>query len=66
METINAPAPYRELLKQIQNHQAAIRLLNPDQFREWSVRQSPGVDPGSATFQTLWVTLTEAGVLPRP
>jgi hypothetical protein len=66
LESINAPSPYRELMKQIQNHLTAIRSLSGDQFREWSVRQAPGVDTGSAIFKTVWVTLTEAGFLPHP
>lgn len=65
LQTLNAPAPYRELLKQIQNNQSDIREMKPDRFREWAARQSPGVDPNSPIFKTVWVTLAEAGFVTR-
>jgi hypothetical protein len=63
---IAAPPPYLELLQQTQNNATAVRSLSPDQFRQWSVKHAPGIDPESPTFNAIQVTLTEAGILSGP
>ena len=66
LTAIAAPPPYVELVQQIQGNPPAIRALNRQEFREWSLKHAPGIDPDSPTFKTIYVTLTEAGYLPQP
>ena len=51
LTTLKAPQPYLDLLRQIQSNQAAVRSLTPDQFRDWSIRRSPGIDTSAAIFE---------------
>jgi hypothetical protein len=63
---IAAPPPYQDLVEQIQKNTGAVTSLSPEQFREWSIKRAPGIDVNSPTFEAIQVTLTEAGVLPKP
>ena len=66
LDTLKAPAPYRDLLRQIQSDPSAIRALTPDKFREWSAARAPAVDTNSTIFKTMLVTLVESGFLTAP
>jgi len=66
LSDITAPAPYTELVQQIQNNAGTVRSLSPDQFREWAIKHAPGIDSNSPTFKTIETTLTEAGFLQQP
>jgi len=63
---IAAPAPYLELVQQIQKNPAAVSALKADQFLDWAMQYAPGIDANSPIFRTIRVTLTEAGFLPQP
>ncbi len=66
LTVLNAPAPYIDLVRQIQNKQAAVRSMTPDQFRVWSIKVVPLIDISSAIFKTLTVTLVESNLLVQP
>jgi hypothetical protein len=61
--TLNAGAPYLELVQQIQKSPAAVRSMSADQFREWSVVHAHGIEVNSPVFRTICVTLSEGGFL---
>ena len=67
LDTLNAPRPYLDLLRQIESDPTAIRTLTADQFSAWSATRVKEIDLKSDIFKTMLVTLAEAMLLaPAP
>ena len=66
LDTLNAPRPYHDLLRQVESDPAAIRTFTADQFSAWSASRVKEIDVKSNIFKTMLVTLTEAMLLAPP